>query len=199
VKIDIPDPLYEEYRNLVQQRFLSDDVSEYVQQLIQVELRKHCAPGYDLDDLTKCKSRYQLQVDINKATLGSSSQDHSIFRSDYLCIDIDNFKYFLDHYGLSTGDNILRDMAKQLLALYTNENVYRFGGDEFVVHLGGKQYLPLKVPSEIKLKYSIVKVTAQRNQRRNHFANRVILFHLDKGIITAKPEGNEIICDSNIN
>jgi diguanylate cyclase (GGDEF)-like protein len=194
MKIDIPGPLYEQYQKLVKEMFCSDDVPEYIHKLIESELRRFYVPGYELDALTNCKTRYQLECDVNRATLGSSSWDHSIFRSNYLCLDIDNFKSLLDVCGLSTGDEILREIARQLHANYANANVYRFGGDEFVVQLAEERYLHLELPSEITLKHSIVKVAAERNQRRNHYVNRVIMFHLDKGIVDATREGNEIIC-----
>lgn len=194
MKIEIPDSLYNQYKKLIEERYLSDDVSEYVQQLIEIELQKSCAPGRDTDPVTNCKTRYQLEHDINSAMFGSGWQDHSVYTNKYVCIDIDNFKHFMDLYGLSTGDEVLQEIGRLLRTAYGDANVYRFGGDEFVVELGEDDYRPLKLAWDVTLKYSVVKVSAQRNSRRNHYINRVIIFHLDKGIVESTPAGNEIIC-----
>jgi len=51
-------------------------------------------------------------------------------------LDLDNLKYFNDQYGHATGDTILIELAKLLLALVRQEDFSsRIGGDEFVVVL----------------------------------------------------------------
>jgi diguanylate cyclase (GGDEF)-like protein len=195
MKIEVPDLLYKQYQQLIRQRFHSEDVAAYVQQLIEFELRKYCTSGYETDGLTGCKTCYQLDWDINRATWGSSWQDRSVFKNKYLCLDIHNFKSFLDNNGLTAGDEVLKEISRQLHRKHSDANVYRFGGDEFVVELGERRHVPLQVPSGINLKYAIVKVSAQRNQHRNHYINRVIIFHLDKGIVEATQKGKEIVCE----
>lgn len=195
MRVEIPDALYEHYQRFVKERLCSDDVPAEIQKLIELELQKSCVAGFDTDALTNTKTRYQLEQDVNESTWGDGWQDHSIFKGNYLCIDIDNFKRYLDVYGLTAGDNILSEIGKQLREHFSDASVYRFGGDEFVVQLGEEGFSPLNLPSEITVKHSVVKVSAQRNQRRNHYINRMILFHLDKGIVEARPEGKEIICE----
>jgi diguanylate cyclase (GGDEF)-like protein len=194
MKIDIPDQLYQQYHELIKKRFLSDDVAQHVQDLIEFSLRQHCAPGYEMDALTNCKSRYQLALDISRATSGDGWQDHSIYKCSYLCIDIDNFKRVVDVDGMTASDEVLQEIGRQLQSKYPGANMYRFGGDEFVVELKDARWLPLELPEQINLKYSIVKVEAEKNQRRNSFVNRVIMYHLERGIVESKREGNEIIC-----
>lgn len=194
MKIDIPDSLYEEYKKVIEERYLSQDISEYVQQLIEIELQKFCVPGRETDAVTKCKTRHQLVQDVNAATFGANWQDKSIYENKFLCIDIDNFKRFLDIYGLSTGDELLEELGSLLREKYGDANVDRFGGDEFVVQLGEGNYQPLNLERDITLKHSLVKVSAKRNHRRNHYINRVIIFHLDKGIVESTADGHEIIC-----
>lgn len=49
-----------------------------------------------------------------------------------LVIDLDNFKQVNDAFGHQEGDNVLIDVANLLQAtLRCNEEIYRFGGDEF--------------------------------------------------------------------
>ncbi|MDR3613475.1 MAG: diguanylate cyclase [Candidatus Obscuribacterales bacterium] len=194
MKIDIPDQLYEQYLALIQERLFSDDVAHHVQTLIEFELRKRCVPGYEIDLLTNCKSQYQLELDISRATSGDGWKDHSIYRCNYLCIDIDNFKRIVDVDGMTASDELLQEIGRQLQSKYAGANVYRFGGDEFVVEVKDAHWLPLDLPEQINLKYSIVKVEAEKNQRRNSFVNRVIMYHLERGIVESKREGNEIIC-----
>jgi diguanylate cyclase (GGDEF)-like protein len=194
VKIDIPDQLYEQYHELIKKEWHSDDVAQNVQDLIEFELRKHCVPGYELDVLTPCKSRQQLKLDINRATWTSDRLDHSIFRCNYLCIDIDNFKRFVDFDGLTASDELLKKIGRQLQSKYIGANIYRFGGDEFVVELNDGHWLPLELPERVDFKYSIVKVEVERNQHRNRFINRVIWHHLHRGIVESTREGSEIVC-----
>jgi diguanylate cyclase len=51
-----------------------------------------------------------------------------------ILIDLDEFKKINDQYGHSAGDNILRDFADVISQkLTTDDHLYRFGGEEFVV------------------------------------------------------------------
>ena len=69
--------------------------------------------------------------------------DKEIKRSDrylhpisLIFIDIDNFKEINDTYGHMIGDKILTLIAKRIKAcLRSNDNAYRFAGDEFTIIL----------------------------------------------------------------
>ena len=86
MKIDIADSLFEEYRFLIKDKYLSEDVSEHVERLIKIELRKFCVPGYESDSLTGTKTRFQLERDLNRTLWGDGWNDHSIFKNRYLCL-----------------------------------------------------------------------------------------------------------------
>jgi diguanylate cyclase (GGDEF)-like protein len=120
--------------------------------------------------------------------------EQAIYRSDFVCLDIEDFATYLDTTGPAAGDKVLQNIGEQLREIYSDANVYRFGGDEFVVALKGRQYSQVQTLHEISLKHSIVRVAVQKNLRRNHYINRVIIFHLDKGIVEATREGTEIVC-----
>lgn len=50
--------------------------------------------------------------------------------------DIDRFKFFNDTYGHALGDDIIRNVARNLTAVFRGmEHIYRAGGDEFAVIL----------------------------------------------------------------
>jgi diguanylate cyclase (GGDEF)-like protein len=55
-----------------------------------------------------------------------------------LFIDVDDFKQVNDRFGHLIGDQVLREAAQRLGAcVRSNDHVARFGGDEFVVLVGG--------------------------------------------------------------
>jgi diguanylate cyclase len=57
-----------------------------------------------------------------------------------LVIDIDHFKKFNDQYGHKAGDRVLRSVAASIQdSLRASDLVFRYGGEEFVVILGGAQ------------------------------------------------------------
>jgi len=53
-------------------------------------------------------------------------------------VDIDHFKTFNDTFGHQAGDDVLRLVARRLEEITGGGNVYRYGGEEFVVLFPGK-------------------------------------------------------------
>lgn len=90
-----------------------------------------------IDALTNAKNRLGLRKDFN-SYVGTEIQ--------LMIFDIDEFKKINDQYGHNVGDKILSEVSKVAREVFSNDNVYRFGGDEFVVI---KNDLPL---SEFKNK-----------------------------------------------
>jgi diguanylate cyclase (GGDEF)-like protein len=192
MQVEIADSLYKKYQHLIKELMLAPDVPSRLQQLIEHELRSWRGRD-EIDRLTGCKTRDQLFEDIRRA---ATSEDGEVFfRSDFVCLDIEDFMTYLDTRGLAAGDKVLKDIGEQLRQTYSDANVYRFGGDEFVVELKGRQYGPVQTPHEISLKHSIVRIAAKKNWRRNHHVNRLIIFQFDKGIVEATKEGTEIACE----
>ena len=191
MQVEIGDSLYEKYQQLVKKYHLARDVSSRLQQLMEKELHSW-GEGGQTDPLTGCKTRSQLAEDIRRAT-SESGQD--FYRSDFACVDIADFMTYLDNTGLAAGDGVLADIGTQLRETYSDPDVYRFGGDEFVIELRGRPYRPAQTPAEIRLKHSVVRVVAKKNPPRNHYINRAIIFHLDRGIVEAAPGGTEINCE----
>ena len=76
------------------------------------------------DVLTKLRNRKALDEDA--AGLVGSPVSASM-------IDIDYFKEINDTYGHTVGDDVLKETARQIEALYPGSLCYRYGGDEFLV------------------------------------------------------------------
>ncbi|MCJ2376508.1 GGDEF domain-containing protein [Vibrio sp. ZSDZ34] len=75
------------------------------------------------DALTKLRNRHSLNR-IAKQSLGKGNC--------LIYIDLNEFKHVNDTYGHSVGDQVLKCYAK-LLNKVIDGNIYRIGGDEFVV------------------------------------------------------------------
>ncbi|GAM74637.1 diguanylate cyclase [Vibrio ishigakensis] len=85
------------------------------------------------DELTKVKNRITLYTDIENAIEVSQAEGKYVG----LCfIDMDGFKQINDELGHEYGDVLLQTVALRLKSLLrATDEVYRFGGDEFVVLL----------------------------------------------------------------
>lgn len=75
-----------------------------------------------MDELTELPARRAMRHHF--ASLGS---DYAIS-----VVDVDHFKRINDHYGHSTGDQVLRYIASFLKAAQFGK-AYRYGGEEFVI------------------------------------------------------------------
>lgn len=192
MNIEISDKLYQDLLAYLQKIYHGNDVSGFVDQLIFKELRDRCWIGYELDRLTQCKTAAQLSRYINLATFGTGWDDFSLYEERFLCLDIDNFKHYLDIYGMTDADLILVKIADSLREIYDTEDIFRMGADDFIVVLGDKTVIIPDIHPDIQLKYSVVSVSVRKNQRRNHHINGEIELFLDKGLIYSSVTGNKI-------
>lgn len=55
-----------------------------------------------------------------------------------LTLDIDDFKVINDSYGHAAGDEVLKQVVERLASFVGNQQVYRMGGEEFVIVLHAK-------------------------------------------------------------
>lgn len=74
-----------------------------------------------VDSLTKCYNRKYLETRsyINNGSVAM--------------IDVDNFKYVNDIYGHIEGDRVLSEIGRLIRQWFKNEEVIRYGGDEFLI------------------------------------------------------------------
>lgn len=78
------------------------------------------------DDLTNLKNRHALKADFQ-------AFQHSFESMHMLIIDIDHFKNINDKYGHDIGDSVLIKVADALMQSIHAKEIYRLGGEEFVI------------------------------------------------------------------
>lgn len=79
------------------------------------------------DNLTKIANRYALDSDLKEIDIKDIC---------FVSLDLNNLKYYNDNFGHSYGDKLIKEASKILEKTYGN--VYRVGGDEFLVLLKNK-------------------------------------------------------------
>lgn len=83
------------------------------------------------DNVTRLTNRHYFMERLDQAV--SNSQRYGT-TCCLMFIDLDNFKTVNDTYGHEVGDDLLREVARQLTSvLRDNDVVCRIGGDEFAV------------------------------------------------------------------
>ena len=85
---------------------------------------EHLEASVNVDALTGVKNRYGFRSDI---------KNYEGKKIILMILDIDNFKEINDKYGHQKGDKILVVFARHIQDMFGKENVYRYGGDEFLV------------------------------------------------------------------
>ena len=86
-----------------------------------------------VDSLTGLLNRRALQRDLTEVLRASARNNRCVVVA---MVDIDGLKATNDKFGHAAGDDRLRALARELVrGLRTGDNVYRIGGDEFVLLL----------------------------------------------------------------
>ena len=155
------------------------------------------------DPLTEICNRAAFNEAIDKEY--SSYRRH---QSDFslMIIDIDHFKAVNDTYGHIAGDKVLKLVAKLIrTSIRRSDEVFRYGGEEFVVILsntkqGGAKFIAERVRREIeKLTVKLsqdIKVTASIGIASSELMQDVTetLEFADKALYQAKDQGrNQVV------
>ncbi|TLP35769.1 GGDEF domain-containing protein [Arcobacter arenosus] len=124
--------LFEFYLGKILEQKNTDIQEDYKDSLIKQLLREKAALEDDMnkDHLTQVYNRRKMEADLDLFI----NQNNS----DLLCtvfIDADRFKGINDNFGHDAGDRVLIYLAKKLqkYAKILNGEVYRYGGEEFVI------------------------------------------------------------------
>ena len=137
------------------------------------------------DNLTQLFTRNFLYIFLQKeiANYKRSGEKFSI-----VYIDLDNFKQVNDTYGHSIGDNLLRRIALNLSATKRkNEELFRVGGDEFVIFAKGDKAHTKNLETRFKTNLMTLK---------NVFPEDIQFLDISSGIATCPEDGitiNELL------
>ncbi|MDD2915961.1 MAG: diguanylate cyclase [Gallionella sp.] len=115
------------------------EVTHYVATLHDITARKKAEEEINnlafYDTLTQLPNRRMLNDRLGQALIVSK---RSGLYGALMFLDLDNFKPLNDTYGHGVGDLLLAEVARRLTGCVREaDTVARFGGDEFVVMLGG--------------------------------------------------------------
>ena len=100
--------------------------------LLSVRICKHIISVAYTDVMTgvKNKTAYEEEVEIISHEIRSKTAEFAL-----IMFDINNLKPTNDTYGHDQGDKLIIIAAAQMQKVFGKENVFRVGGDEFVVLL----------------------------------------------------------------
>lgn len=100
----------------------NSELKEKENKIIYMDYYDTATSLYNKKHLKKCIIEYIEENDNSNAGV--------------IFVDLDNFKYINDTFGHDYGDELLKNVAKELKKIINKSNILcRFGGDEFVVFL----------------------------------------------------------------
>lgn len=87
------------------------------------------------DYLTGIYNRDALEKEISQKLRDLNAREIGAF----MIVDLDNFKQINDNFGHMRGDDVLRDVARDLTAIFCDKDaiIGRLGGDEFILFISG--------------------------------------------------------------
>jgi len=141
---------------------------------------------YQQDDLTKLPNRMQLTIDL-QSRLDAANKDPEQSMFTLMVVDMDNIKYTNESKGHIVGDELIKGVAKTLVRV-TGEghNVYRIGGDEFVILL-----TPTSVNSQEHEAKAIAKKIVKASQQPAHVQEQYITSTLSVGLAMYPFDGDD--------
>ena len=139
VEMDLFDPLGKpSIAEITVNELMGEDRSGYIVVLRDVTEQRALSKAIEkqarTDALTDLANRSEFEKQLREVI---AKQSHTACETSVLCyLDLDNFKVVNDTCGHAAGDELLRQLSKQLKSkLRKNDLLARLGGDEFGVIL----------------------------------------------------------------
>jgi len=152
-----------------------------------------------IDSLTKAYNKKALEKDLNEILKETNQKDLDLVIA---VIDFDDFKNINDTYGHLVGDFALIKLVEIIKRIIANKyNIYRFGGDEFVLVLNNAnlkeaEYILEKIIDKIdrtNLKYNqhLIEITISIGATGHKKCDTIdtLLARADEALYEAKKEG----------
>ena len=153
-----------------------------------------------IDPLTKAYNRKALDEKLNKILKKGQNKKLDLCVA---IVDMDDFKQINDTYGHLVGDFVLIKLVQIIKKLIrTSDNVFRYGGDEFVI-VFNRAHINLAVKSierildkirKTKLKYKndIITTSVSIGVTEHHIKDTIetIIKRADEALYRAKKEKN---------
>lgn len=133
--------------------FSEDYKDVLIERLIQEKIELE--DSLNKDHLTQVYNRRKMEKDLNKFV----NQNNS-FMLSAIFIDADRFKGINDNFGHVTGDRVLQYISQKLryYAKKLNGEVYRYGGEEFVIFSFLAKDRMAKILDELRLEIKSTRV-----------------------------------------
>ncbi len=195
--------IFEFYLGKIVEKINVDIEDDYKDSLIQELLKEKEALQENLnkDHLTQVYNRRKFDEDIMLFTKQSNSKYLSA-----IFIDADRFKAINDNFGHDTGDSVLKVIANKIKthAKRLNAEVYRYGGEEFIMLcffpqeqlIQGINYLKEDIKTHKilhPLKEISITVSMGVSFWKNHTNIEEFLSQADKCLYIAKNSGRDKI------
>ena len=144
------------------------------------------------DPLTGAYNRLGLKTFFNKKL------NHDVF--SIVLMDIDFFKQVNDKYGHEAGDRVLISLVKELNNLFQDDQIFRVGGEEFILLISEPKESALKLTENLRQKIQkhtvdfkanslTITISAGISESETGKSLSVMLREADEYLYKAKHEG----------
>jgi diguanylate cyclase (GGDEF)-like protein len=138
---------FNEYLQYMKNMDQSDEeIIAEIENAIYNSFSRWCKPGFQHDWLTGSKSNHLFYRDFN-SLINDANIDDSIY---LLWFDINKLRNFHDYYGHHITDEQIKTLSNKLIGIYGKDNVYRYGGEEFIILSKEK----IKIKKNIRIEYN---------------------------------------------
>nr|WP_315022493.1 diguanylate cyclase [uncultured Aminipila sp.] len=91
--------------------------------------------NYENKLIRAANTDYLTKLNNRRGLANFLRQHPCLHQTTFMLIDLDDFKHINDQYGHAEGDQILVGFSNILLSIFPGNNIFRLGGDEFLVIL----------------------------------------------------------------